>query len=116
MSLIERRNTNARMSQAVIANGFAFFSGQVPDQAGATIEQQSTAVLGKIDLLLQQENLKREQIVSANIWLSSPDHFQAFNAVWDNWVPAGHAPARACVQALLMRPGLDVEVAVIVAL
>jgi enamine deaminase RidA (YjgF/YER057c/UK114 family) len=28
------------------------------------------------------------------------------------WVPGGHAPARACVQALLMKAGLDVEVAV----
>ena len=25
---------------------------------------------------------------------------------------SGHAPTRACVQALLMKPGLDVEIAV----
>jgi len=30
----------------------------------------------------------------------------------DAWVPAGRAPTRACVQALLMKPGCDVEVAV----
>jgi enamine deaminase RidA (YjgF/YER057c/UK114 family) len=109
------RRINARMSQIVVANGFAFLSGQVPDQAGGTIEQQATQVLGKIDALLKLENLNREQIVSASIWLSSAAHFDAFNAVWDAWVPAGHAPARACVQALLMRPGWDVEVAVTVA-
>jgi enamine deaminase RidA (YjgF/YER057c/UK114 family) len=27
-------------------------------------------------------------------------------------VPAGHAPTRACVQSGLMRPGIDVEIAV----
>lgn len=115
MSNITRINTNTRMSQVVLANGFAFLSGQVPDNAGSAIEQQAQEVLGKIDTLLRSQNLKREQIVSANVWLSSPAHFAAFNSIWDQWIPAGHAPTRACVQALLMMPGLDVEVAVIAA-
>ncbi|NPT45009.1 hypothetical protein GNZ12_27560 [Paraburkholderia sp. 1N] len=54
----------------------------------------------------------RTRLVSASIWLSDPKYFAEFNAVWDAWVPAGHAPTRACVQALLMKPGCDVEVAV----
>ncbi|MFS2115007.1 MULTISPECIES: RidA family protein [Herbaspirillum] len=116
MNPIQRFNTNARMSQLVIANGFAFVSGQVPDNAGAPIPQQASEVLAKIDAQLQAQGISREQIVSANVWLSSPDHFAAFNAVWEAWVPAGHAPTRACVQALLMLPGLDVEVAVVAAL
>ena len=116
MSTIQRFNTNARMSQLVVANGFAFVSGQVPDNAGAPIPQQASEVLAKVDAQLQAQGIARERIVSANVWLSSPEHFAAFNAVWDAWVPAGHAPTRACVQALLMAPGLDVEVAVIAAL
>ncbi|QJP99933.1 RidA family protein [Herbaspirillum rubrisubalbicans] len=116
MSPIQRFNTNARMSQLVTANGFAFVAGQVPNNAGAPIPQQASEVLAKIDAQLQAQDIDRERIVSANVWLSSPEHFAAFNAVWDAWVPAGHAPTRACVQALLMAPGLDVEVAVIAAL
>ncbi|WP_288408572.1 RidA family protein [uncultured Herbaspirillum sp.] len=116
MSPIQRFNTNARMSQLVTANGFAFVAGQVPNNAGAPIPQQASEVLAKIDAQLQAQGIDRERIVSANVWLSSPEHFTAFNAVWDAWVPAGHAPTRACVQALLMAPGLDVEVAVIAAL
>jgi enamine deaminase RidA (YjgF/YER057c/UK114 family) len=115
MSNITRINTNGRMSQVVLANSFAFLSGQVPDHAGSSIEQQTLEVLAKIDALLRSQDLSREQVVSANVWLSSPDHFTAFNSIWDQWVPAGHAPARACVQALLMLPGLDVEVAVVAA-
>jgi enamine deaminase RidA (YjgF/YER057c/UK114 family) len=34
------------------------------------------------------------------------------NAVWDNWVPEGHAPARACGEAKLARPELRVEIIV----
>ncbi|MGZ2746283.1 RidA family protein [Burkholderia stagnalis] len=89
-SEIQRLQTNARMSQVVIANGFVHLAGQVPDSAG----------------------VDKTRVVTANVWLSDAAHFDAFNAVWDAWVPAGHAPTRACVQALLMKPGLDVEIAV----
>jgi enamine deaminase RidA (YjgF/YER057c/UK114 family) len=34
------------------------------------------------------------------------------NAVWDAWVPAGHTPPRATVQAALARPGWRIEVVV----
>ena len=40
----------------------------------------------------------------------------AMNAIWDAWVPAGHAPPRATVQAMLARPELLVEVVVSAAL
>ena len=41
--------------------------------------------------------------------------FAAMNAVWDAWVPEGHAPARACAEARMARPELLVEVSVIAA-
>jgi enamine deaminase RidA (YjgF/YER057c/UK114 family) len=41
--------------------------------------------------------------------------FKAMNAVWDAWVPEGHAPARACVQASMARPELLVEISVVAA-
>jgi enamine deaminase RidA (YjgF/YER057c/UK114 family) len=109
---IKRLETSQRMSQVVIANGIAHLAGQVPATTGASIAVQTTEVLNRIDALLAAAGIDRTRLITANIWLSDPKHFDAFNAVWDAWVPAGHAPARACVQALLMKPGLDVEVAV----
>jgi enamine deaminase RidA (YjgF/YER057c/UK114 family) len=109
---IKRLQTNARMSQVVIANGVAYLSGQVPDSAGASITVQATEILNRIDTLLASANIDKTRVLTANVWLSDPKHFDEFNAVWDAWVPSGHAPTRACVQALLMRPGLDVEIAV----
>ena len=38
------------------------------------------------------------------------------NEVWNAWVPDGHAPARACVEAHMARSGLLVEISVIAAL
>ncbi|WMC10726.1 Rid family hydrolase [Oceanimonas pelagia] len=42
--------------------------------------------------------------------------FAAMNRVWDAWVPAGHAPARACVEAAMASPELLVEISVIAAI
>jgi enamine deaminase RidA (YjgF/YER057c/UK114 family) len=109
---IQRLQTNARMSQVVIANGIVYLSGQVPDTAGASITVQTTQILTRIDTLLVSANVDKTRVLTANVWLSDPKHFEEFNAVWDAWVPTGHAPTRACVQALLMKPGLDVEIAV----
>ncbi len=111
-SEIQRLQTNARMSQVVIANGFVHLAGQVPDSAGAPLAVQAGEVLARIDALLAAAGVDKTRVVTANVWLSNAAHFDAFNTVWDAWVPAGHAPTRACVQALLMKPGLDVEIAV----
>ncbi|WP_144111615.1 RidA family protein [Paraburkholderia sp. BCC1886] len=109
---IKRLQTNARMSQVVIANGVVYLSGQVPDSAGAAIDVQTKEILTRIDTLLASAGVDKTRLLTANVWLSDPKHFDAFNAVWDAWVATGHAPTRACVTALLMKPGLDVEVAV----
>jgi enamine deaminase RidA (YjgF/YER057c/UK114 family) len=37
------------------------------------------------------------------------------NAVWDAWVPQGHAPARACIETRLASPDLLVEVGIVAA-
>ena len=42
--------------------------------------------------------------------------FPALNAVWEAWVPAGHAPPRATVQAQLAKPEWRVEMVVTAAL
>jgi enamine deaminase RidA (YjgF/YER057c/UK114 family) len=109
---IERLQTNARMSQVVTANGVVYLSGQVPDTAGAAIEVQTNEILNRIDRLLASAGVDKTRLLTANVWLSDPRHFDAFNGVWDAWVPEGHAPTRACVTSILMKSGLDVEVAV----
>jgi len=37
------------------------------------------------------------------------------NEVWDEWMPAGNAPARACIEARLAFPDLLVEIGIIAA-
>lgn len=110
---IKRLQTNARMSQVVIANGYVHLAGQTPTSTDASVTEQAQEILTRIDTLLASAGVDKQRVVSANVWLTDPKYFAEFNAVWDAWVPEGHAPTRACVQALLMRPGIDVEVAVL---
>jgi enamine deaminase RidA (YjgF/YER057c/UK114 family) len=42
-------------------------------------------------------------------------YFGEMNTVWESWLPEGHAPARACVEASMARDALLVEISVIAA-
>lgn len=113
MTAIHRIQTNQRMSQVVVAGNLAFVAGQLADSSHADVRQQTQEILHKIDALLASVRTSKASIVSASIWLTSPDDFNAFNEVWDAWVPAGEAPARATVASSLMKPGCNVEIAVV---
>ncbi len=108
--MIERMEIGQRMSKIVKHNGTVYLCGQVG--AGDTITEQTEDCLARVDALLKQAGSSREQILQAIIWLSDMKYFAEMNAVWDAWVPEGHAPARACGEAKLARPELKVEVIV----
>ena len=110
---ITRHHGNQRMSQIVIHGDTIYLAGQVAADAGADITVQTQQVLEKIDKLLAEAGSDSSKILSAQIWIASMGHFAAMNAVWDAWVPEGHAPARACIEARLASPDLLVEVGVI---
>ncbi len=112
---IERFGTGPRMSQAVKAGSLVFLAGQVADHGGS-VGEQTSAILAKIDALLARAGADKTHIVSANIWLADIGTFSQMNAVWDQWVAAGHTPARATVEAKLAAPEFKVEIAVVAAL
>ena len=110
---ITRHHTNQRMSQIVVHGDTVYLAGQVAADAGADITVQTQQVLEKIDILLAEAGSDKSKILSAQIWIASMGHFAQMNEVWDAWVPEGHAPARACIEARLASPDLLVEVGVI---
>ena len=113
---ITRHHGNQRMSQIVIHGDTIYLAGQVAADAGADITVQTQQVLEKVDKLLAEAGSDNSKILSAQIWIASMGHFAAMNAVWDAWVPEGHAPARACIEARLASPDLLVEVGIVAAL
>ncbi|MBJ2136025.1 RidA family protein [Paraglaciecola chathamensis] len=115
MATIERKETKQRMSRVVIHQGTVYLCGQVAADANKGIEEQTQTMLDKVDALLLSANSDREHMLSATIYIKDMADFAAMNAVWDAWVPQGHAPARACVQAAMARPELLVEISVVAA-
>ncbi|MDR2333850.1 MAG: RidA family protein [Burkholderiaceae bacterium] len=110
---IKRLHTNARMSQSVIANGFAFLAGQVATDTSLNVAGQTRQILDKIDALLAESGSDKSRIVQATIWLADHKTFNEMNEVWDAWVAQGHAPARACVESALAFPPYTVEIGVV---
>ncbi len=111
MTEITRLETGPRMSQAVIANGFVFLAGQV-GEPGTSVTAQTQAILAQIDALLAQAGTDKTRIVQAQVWMADMAEFAQMNAVWDAWVPQGHAPARATGESALATPDYKVEIIV----
>jgi enamine deaminase RidA (YjgF/YER057c/UK114 family) len=117
MSKIIRMETAARMSKIVIHNNTVYLCGQVGANPDGPISmgRQTENMLAKVDSLLEQAGSGRDSILSATIYVRDMKDFAEMNTVWDSWIPEGHAPARACVEARMARPDLLVEISVVAA-
>ncbi len=110
--IIQRFDVGARMSEMSIYNGIAHLAGQVAEDGSADISSQTRQVLSAIDALLARAGSDKTKILMAQIFLADVSDFAAMNAVWDEWVVAGHTPPRATVQAPLARPEWRIEIVV----
>lgn len=113
---IKRLQTNDRMSQVVIHGETVYLAGQVALKApGASVADQTQAILDQIDGLLAEAGTDKSKALSATIWLSDMDTFDEMNAVWDQWSKGGNAPCRACVESKLAAPQFTVEIGLVAA-
>ena len=103
------------MSRIVKHNGTVYLCGQVCADSEKGIKEQTETMFAKVDTLLDQAGSDRTQILSATIYIKDMQDFAGMNEVWDEWVPEGYAPARACVQASMARESLLVEISVVAA-
>ena len=109
---IKRIKPGTRMSQAVVSNGIVFVAGQVAQNPGKTVGEQTKQITAQLDQLLAAAGSHKTRLLSASIWLTDISTFAEMNAVWDSWVPADMGPARATVEAKLAAPQYKVEIAV----
>ena len=105
-------------SQAIIAGGFVFVSGQIPlDPAtgtlvGGDIAAQTHRVLKNLDAILRAAGVSFNTVVKTTVYLSDMSEFAAMNAVYGEYFPAP-APARATVQVARLPRDVKVEIDVI---
>jgi enamine deaminase RidA (YjgF/YER057c/UK114 family) len=110
---IQRFHVGKRLSEMAVHNGTIYLAGQVADDASQDIRGQTAQVLAAVDRLLAEAGSSKARILRAEIILASLDaDFAGMNEVWEAWVPAGHAPPRATVQARLAKPDWKIEIVV----
>ena len=92
---IQRLDTNARLSQATVANGFVFTAGVVPDDATQDITGQTQQVLAKIADLLRRAGSDKTKLMSATIGSASTPAASATHNASRQRTPRGWSVARA---------------------
>lgn len=112
MSNIERFDVGPRLSEMAVHNGVVYLAGQVPADGSKDIQGQTEEVLAMIDALLARAGTDKTRILRAQLYIADLADLPGMNAAWDAWVPAGHTPPRATVQALLAKPEWKIEIVI----
>jgi len=112
---IKRLHVGKRLSEVAIHNQTVYLAGQIAEDKSKDIKGQTEEVLGHVDRLLAEAGSDKTCILSCQIYLSDLKNFPGMNEVWDAWVPNGHTPPRATVEAKLADPAWLIEVVVVAA-
>ena len=105
---IERFGTTRRYSDVVV-HGKTVYLVEVPQTLDADISTQTREVLASVEQLLEKAGSDKSRLLQVSLYLREMADYEAMNAVWDEWVPEGTAPSRACVEARLANPGWRIE-------
>lgn len=114
MVTITRHDMGPRFSEMTVAHvgtaNFIYISGQVAENTALDISGQTREILKFIDRLLAKAGASKKDIVSARVFLASAGDYAALNAIWEDWIPLGHSPARAVIGAKLIDSEYKVEI------
>jgi enamine deaminase RidA (YjgF/YER057c/UK114 family) len=113
MSEVQRHGVTRRWSDAVVHQGVAYFV-EVADDPKQDVRGQVAQILSQIEGRLALVSSDKTRLLQVLIYLADLKDGPVLNEQWDAWVPEGHAPARACVQAVLA-PGYHVEMVIMAA-
>jgi 2-iminobutanoate/2-iminopropanoate deaminase len=102
-------------SQAVVANGWAFLSGQIPldpvtnQIITGDIAAQTERVLENLKSVLEAAGSSLDRVVKTTVYLKDMGEFAKMNEVYGRYF-AGNAPARATVEAARLPRDVSVEI------
>ena len=102
-------------SQAVLAGGFVFASGQIPldprtgEFVAGGVAEQTEQVLRNLSALLEAAGTGLDRVVKTTVFLADLNDFAAMNEVYGRYFNED-APARATVQAARLPRDARVEI------
>jgi len=104
-------------SQAVIANGFLFASGQIAFNTAngelvlTDIQSETRQVMENIKAILDEAKLSFAHVVKTSIFLSDMQLFAQVNEVYANYF-TGQFPARETVAVKTLPRNVNIEVSI----
>ena len=105
----------APYSQAVVANGLVFVSGQLAlkpgekELSGGAIEEQTEQVFANLRAILEEAGSGLDKLVKTTVFLQNLGDFQGMNSVYATHV-GDRPPARSTVEVAQLPSGALVEI------
>jgi len=102
-------------SQATVAGGFIFCSGQIPlnpvtgEMENSDVATATRRVLSNLAAVLKAAGVGFQDVVKTSVFLSDMKDFAAMNGVYGEYF-AENPPARACVAPAALPKGALVEI------
>lgn len=105
-------------SQANLANGILYVSGQIPadPETGKLmegIEDSTHQVMKNLKAILEEAGMSFKNVVKATIFLKNMDDFPVMNGIYASYLEEGSYPARETVQVSCLPKNVDVEISMI---
>ena len=105
-------------SQANLANGILYISGQIPmnSETGKLeegIEKETHQVMKNLEAILSEAGMTFKNVVKATIFLKNMDDFAAMNEIYASYLDAESFPARETVQVSCLPKNVDIEISMI---
>ena len=103
-------------SQAVVANGLVFCSGQIAldpatgELTGGDVPAQTEQVVANLAAVLEAAGSSFAQVVRCTVFLKDMADFAAVNEVYARAFEGTVPPSRACVAVRELPKGVDVEI------
>lgn len=107
-------------SQAIVANGFVFCSGQIPlhpetgEIVGETIQDQTEQSLKNLFAVLKAAGVEPDHVVKTTVLLQDMADFADMNSVYERMF-GGHKPARAAFAVKTLPKHVLVEIEAVAA-
>jgi len=101
-------------SQAIVADGFVFVSGQIPVNPETNelelgdIRSQTLRTLENVRLVLEASGSSLKDVVRVGVFLADLSEFAAMNEVYQTYFPAD-PPARSTVGAQLPKIKIEID-------
>lgn len=105
-------------SQANLANGILYISGQIPvDSATGKlvegIDKETHQVMKNLQAILSEAGMSFKNVVKATIFLKNMDDFAVMNDIYASYLEEGSFPARETVQVSCLPKNVDIEISMI---